>query len=238
VSFEVIPAIDVSGGRLVRIAPEGPVPVEAFGGDPLAAARSFVEAGAVRLHVVDVDLAISGVPGALELVRAIAALGVSVQASGGVRSGPEASALLDAGASRVVLSSAALAFREMTEELLGLLGEDLVIGIEADGPTIRPRGRAPELALWDTLVWLGELDVRRYLLTEVGRVGNLQGPDLDGIWALATHTGRPVVASGGVRSVEDLRAIAALGGTVEGAVVGRALYEGLDAAAALRIGSG
>jgi phosphoribosylanthranilate isomerase len=77
-------------------------------------------------------------------------------------------------------------------------------------------------------VWLAGADVRRYLLTEVSRVGSLSGPDLDGIWALATHTERPVLAAGGITSVADLRAVAALGGTVEGAVVGRALQEGLD----------
>jgi len=109
------------------------------------------------------------------------------------------------------------------------------VGIEADGPTIRPRGATGrELALWDTLLWLASLDVARYVFTEVGRVGELAGPDLDGIWALATHTERPVLAAGGIRSVDDVRAVAALGGTVEGAIVGRALHEGLDLAEALR----
>jgi phosphoribosylanthranilate isomerase len=86
-------------------------------------------------------------------------------------------------------------------------------------------------------VWLAALDVPRYVFTEVGRVGALSGPDLDGIWALATHTERPVLASGGIRSLEDLRAVAGLGGSVEGAIVGRALHEGLDVAAALAVGA-
>jgi phosphoribosylformimino-5-aminoimidazole carboxamide ribotide isomerase len=84
------------------------------------------------------------------------------------------------------------------------------------------------------LQWLIRLDVRRFLFTEVGRVGELGGPDLDGIWALARHTGGPVLASGGIRDLEDLKAVAKLGAGVEGAVVGRALYEGgLDLAAAI-----
>jgi len=87
-------------------------------------------------------------------------------------------------------------------------------------------------------VWLSSLAVARYLFTEVGRVGGLEGPDLDGIWALATHTGRPVLAAGGVRSAEDLRAVAGLGEPVEGAIVGRALYEGLDVRRALAADSG
>jgi phosphoribosylformimino-5-aminoimidazole carboxamide ribonucleotide (ProFAR) isomerase len=171
------------------------------------------------------------------VVAVVAKLGVPVQASGGVGEASQVSALLDAGASRVVLGSAALAFRGATEKMLVMFGEDLVVGIEADGPTLMPRGGGRELPLWDTLVWLGEMEVSRYLFTEVGRVGSLEGPDLDRIWALATHTARPVLASGGVRSVEDLRAVAGLGEPVEGAVVGLALYEGLDARLALLIGS-
>jgi phosphoribosylformimino-5-aminoimidazole carboxamide ribonucleotide (ProFAR) isomerase len=231
--FEVIPALDIAGGRLVRIAPEGAVPVESFGGDPLAAAAAFVEAGARWLHLVDVDLALTGVAGTLDIIRSVAALGVAVQASGGVSSAPEASALLEAGAARVVLGSATLALRDVTEDLLEELGESLVLGIEADGPTIRPRGRGHDLVLRDTLAWLGGLRVPRYLFTEVGRVGALAGPDLEGIRALAAHTGRPVIASGGVRGPDDLRQIADLGEPVEGAIVGRALYEGLDPREAL-----
>jgi len=234
-AFEVIPAVDVAGGRLVRISSAGPVAVEAFGGDPVAAATAFARAGARRLHVVDVDLATTGEPANLGTLREVAALGVPVQASGGVAAAAQVEALLGAGAGRVVLGSAALADRSVTERLLATLGERLCVGIEGDGATIRPRGGGRALPMWDTLEWLGGLDVPRYVLTEVGRVGGLGGPDLDGIWALATHTGRPVIASGGVRSVADLRAIAALGGTVEGAIVGRALQEGLDAARALAV---
>lgn len=224
--FEVIPALDVSEGRLVRLAGSRLVPVAAFGGDPVAAGRAFVGAGATRLHVVDLDLARAGRPGNLELLRSLADLGVPVQASGGVTSREQAEALLAAGAERVVLGSAALVDRIATDALVGELGERLVVAIEAEGATIRPRGgRGLELPLWATLGWLVELPVRRFLFVEVGRVGAMEGPDLDGVWALARHTGRPVLASGGIRSLEDLRALAALDG-VEGAVVGRALYEG------------
>lgn len=234
-AFEVIPAIDVAGGRLVRMSGTGTVPVDAFGGDPLAAARAFVEAGAARLHVVDVDLATTGEPGNLDAVGSVAGLGVPVQASGGVTSASQVDALLSAGADRVVLGSAALGDREAAERMVRTYDERLCVGIEADGPTIRPRGAAGhELALWETLVWLASLDVARFVFTEVGRVGELAGPDLDGIWALAKHTERPVLAAGGIRSVDDVRAIAALGGTVDGAIVGRALHEGLDLAEALR----
>jgi phosphoribosylformimino-5-aminoimidazole carboxamide ribotide isomerase len=237
VSFQVIPAIDVAGGRLVRMSIGGAVAVSAFGGDPVAAAAAFVAAGATRLHVVDVDLATSGEATNLGSVAAVAALGTPVQASGGVALLGHVEAMLSAGADRVVLGSAALGSRAEVERLLERHGERLCLGIEAEGPSIRPRGGGAELPLWETLTWLAALEVRRYVFTEVGRVGALSGPDLDGIWALATHTARPVLASGGIRSLEDLRAVAGLGGSVEGAIVGRALYEGLDVAAALAVGA-
>ena len=233
-SFEVIPAIDVSEGRLVRMTDEGTIPLDAHGGVPGAAAAAFVASGATRLHFVDVDIARTGLPAHLGVLREIATLGVPVQASGGVTSAEQIDALLSAGADRVVLGSGALASRDAAERSIASFGDRLCVGIEASGPTIRPRGAGSELPLWDTLLWLGELDVARYLFTEVARVGELGGPDLDGIWALATHTGKPVVASGGIRSIEDLTAVAGLGGSVEGAVVGRALHEGLDLADALR----
>ncbi len=232
--LDVIPAIDVAGGRLARFTRDGTEPVDALGGDPLEAARSFVAAGAGWVHVVDMDLAMTGRPANTPTVRAVADLGVRVQASGGVSSGPQADALLLAGATRIVLGSAALGDREATAELVSTLGESLVVGIEAEGSTIRPRGRgARDLPLWETLEWLGGLDVRRFLFTEVGRVGNLGGPDLDGIWAIATHTGRPVIASGGIRGLDDLKAVAALEPAIEAAIVGRAAVEGLDLAEAI-----
>ncbi len=231
--LEIIPAIDVSGGRLARLVGGEAQPIEAFDGDPLAAAGVFVDAGARWLHVVDLDLAVTGEPGDLHLLREIAALGVAVQAGGGIVSESSVEAALRAGASRVVLGSAALANRSLVERSVVERGDALALGIEADGPRIRPRGRrAPELPLWETLQWLAGVDVRRFVYTELGRSGEMVGPDLDGIWALASHTGRPVVASGGVRSIDDLRAMAALDG-VEGAIVGRALHEGLDLHAAI-----
>lgn len=221
----MIPAIDVAGGLL---APPGmQAPVAAFGGDPRAAAATFAQAGARWAHVVDVDLARIGEPANLDTLASVAELGLRIQASGGARSTSVIERFLEAGAERVVLGSAALADRAVTEDLLARFGDSLAVGIETDGARIRPRGTgATELSLWETLGWLSELDVRRFVLTEVGRAGALAGPDLDGIWVLATHTRRPVIAAGGIGSLEDLRAVSGLGGTVEGAIVGRALYEG------------
>lgn len=231
-AFEIIPAIDIARGRLVRLSGGEIEPVQADGGNPIAAAARFVEAGATRLHVVDVDLATTGAPANLEHVASIAALGVPVQGSGGVTTRGHVDAFLDAGADRVVLGSAAFAEKATAEELIQTCGDRLCVGIEADGATIRPRSTDHDLALWDTLQWLQSLDVARFVFTDVRR--DSAGPDLDGVWALAMHTGKPVLASGGVRSIDDLRAIASLGGTVEGAIVGRALHGRLDLAEARR----
>jgi phosphoribosylformimino-5-aminoimidazole carboxamide ribonucleotide (ProFAR) isomerase len=226
--LEVIPALDVAGGRLVHVMASAEVAAAAFGGDPVAAAEAFVGAGAARLHVVDVDLARSGEAGNADVLAAVCGLGVPVQASGGVRTGGQVDALLARGADRVVLGSAALHDRGGAEGLVRRFDDRLVVGIEADGDTVRARGTDLELPLRDLLVWLAGLEVRRYLFTAVRRAGGLQGPDLDAIGAFAEHSPVPVVVAGGIRGVEDLRAIAALDGRIEGAVIGRALYEGLD----------
>jgi len=227
VVFEVIPAVDLFGGRLARLSEGRVVSVGAFGGDPLAAARSFVEAGARWIHVVDMDLALGGEFRNLEVVAGIAALGVSVQVSGGIATASEVELALASGAGRVVLGSSALADRAAAETLIARHHDALAVGIEADGETIHPRGR-PGVALpfADTLAWLAGLNVARYVHTSVGRVGGLGGPDLDAIGALVEATNRPVLASGGIRGPQDLRGVASIG--AEGAILGRALYEGLD----------
>jgi phosphoribosylformimino-5-aminoimidazole carboxamide ribonucleotide (ProFAR) isomerase len=229
----VIPALDVAGGRLVHVLGDGQVAATAFGADPLTAAAAFLDAGATRLHVVDLDLARSGEVGNPDVFGAVCGLGVPVQASGGVRTEEQVDALLARGAERVVLGSAALHDRDGAGALVRRFGDRLVVGIEADGHSVRPRGTDLELPLRDLLVWLAGLEVRRYLFTEVGRASGLEGPDLDSIGAFAESSRVPVVVAGGIRGVDDLRAVAELGGGIEGAVIGRALYEGLDLGAAI-----
>jgi phosphoribosylformimino-5-aminoimidazole carboxamide ribonucleotide (ProFAR) isomerase len=231
--LEVIPALDVAGGRLVHVLGDGQVAATAFGADPLTAAAAFLDAGATRLHVVDLDLARSGEVGNPDVFGAVCGLGVPVQASGGVRTEEQVDALLARGAERVVLGSAALHDRDGAGALVRRFGDRLVVGIEADGHSVRPRGTDLELPLRDLLVWLAGLEVRRYLFTEVGRASGLEGPDLDSIGAFAESSRVPVVVAGGIRGVDDLRAVAELGGGIEGAVIGRALYEGLDLGAAI-----
>jgi phosphoribosylformimino-5-aminoimidazole carboxamide ribonucleotide (ProFAR) isomerase len=227
VGFEVIPAVDVIGGRLAHLSDGAVLFVDAFGGDPIAAARSFADAGARWIHVVDMDLALEGEFRNLEVVAGIARIGVPVQASGGITGIADVERALAAGSRRVVLGSSALLDRPSVEALLARHRDALAVGIEADGDTIGTRaGREVALSLPETMAWLASLDVARYVHTSLGRVGGLEGPALDAIRALVQMTGRPVVAAGGIRGPEDLRRIASIG--ARGAILGRALYEGLD----------
>jgi phosphoribosylformimino-5-aminoimidazole carboxamide ribonucleotide (ProFAR) isomerase len=234
VPFSLLPAIDLTGGRLGLYTADGPVPVDAFGGDPLAAARSFADAGAGWLHVVDMDLAFTGSSVNLDTIRSIAAVpGVRVQAGGGVRTNAEVEALRSAGAARVVLSSASLGDEAGVSGTLAAAPPGAVIvGIEVAEGRIRSRGStAVDLDLMATLGWLRGVGVAAFLLTAVTRVASEAGPDLELIRRVA-RTGVPTMAAGGIASVEDLRAAREAGAV--GAVVGRAALDGaLDLSAAL-----
>jgi phosphoribosylformimino-5-aminoimidazole carboxamide ribotide isomerase len=235
--FEVIPAIDVSGGRLARLTARGPVVVDAFDGDPVAAAAAFVGWGAPRLHVVDLDLAVGGEARNLEVIRAISGLGVPVQASGGAATAGEVQVLLSAGAERAVLGSAALVDRVLVTGLAERLGGRLAIGLETDGDRIRSRGRrSVDLPLDATLEWLGETTAQRFVVTAVRRVGQLVGPDLSGLRAVI-RLGRPAVGAGGIATEVDVESLRAVG--AEGVLVGRAALEGsMDLAALLAAEAG
>ena len=230
--FEVIPAIDVSGGVLAGFTSAGPRPLEAFGGDPLAAAVAAVAAGATWIHVVDLDLAFRGEARNLEIVTAIASLPVAVQAAGGVRTADQVRALSGAGATRVVLGSAALADEPATTRLLSAEGPRLVVGIEVDQDRIRSRGRdLVDLPLMETLGWVVSAGAPKLLVTSVARVGERAGPDLE-LVARVVRAGRPVLAAGGIASIADLHDLRAAGAA--GAVVGIAALEGpLDLADAI-----
>ena len=206
--------------------------MEAFGGDPLAAAEAAVVMGARWLHVVDMDLAFRGEAKNVDIVAAIAALPVAVQAAGGVRGAKEVRALLEAGATRVVLGSAALADEQAATALLSAEAPRLVVGIEVDGGRIRSRGLdTVDLPLMETLGWVVSAGARLLLVTAVDRVGERAGPDLE-LVRRASRAGRPVLAAGGVASIADLRDLRAAGAA--GAVVGSAALHGsLDLAAAI-----
>jgi phosphoribosylformimino-5-aminoimidazole carboxamide ribonucleotide (ProFAR) isomerase len=236
VGFEVIPAIDVAAGRLARPGPDGPVPVGAFGGDPIEAAWRFQEAGARWLHIVDLDRRPDETAGNLDVVRALSDLPVRVQVGGGIVSPAEVESAMEAGAARVVLGSAALFDRPLTEFLIAAHGERVAVGLEVVGDVLMPPGVTDRrtMALQDALAWLVPAGPSRFVVAEVGRVGSLSGGDLEGPVLLAERTGIPVIVAEGVGSLADLTALAGGSPSIEGAIVGRALYDRLDLAEVIR----
>jgi len=226
VPFSILPALDVSHGRLVVVGAGGPRPVDAFGGDPVAAARAMAAAGAEALHLVDVDLAFDGVRGLdVAAIRDVAP-GVTLQVSGGIADLSAAAPYLASGAGRFVLASVALLDEGRTLDAIRRGGSAVVVGLEVDGGRIRPRGSSAVddgLDLMTTVGWLHAAGVPAFLVTATGRVGGLEGPDVDVVRRVA-RAGRPTFAAGGVRSLDDLRALRDAGAA--GAVVGRAALEG------------
>jgi len=225
--FDVIPAIDVSGGRLARLDAGRVVPVDTFDGDPLVAAEVFIGQGARRLQFVDLDLAFSGRPENLRTLSLLAVMDARIQASGGVATEEHVAALSSAGAERVVLGSATLAERALVERVVSRFGERIVVAVEESGGHIRPRGRPDiDLPLDETLAWLAGTEAARYLHVAVDRVGALTGPDTEGVARLAFIAKRPVIASGGIASAADVTVVASLGPYLQGVILGRTLFEG------------
>jgi len=212
--IEVIPAVDVLGEEAVRLHQGDYDAVVERADDPLALAERWAAAGARRIHLVDLDGARSGRvrPG---LVARVAAIGLPVQASGGIRSLADARALLEAGADRVVVGTAAWPDPEPWFEL----GESLVLALDVRDGQVRAAGwtEAAGISFAEALELAGS---RRVLVTAIDRDGTLAGPDLE-LVATAVAAGARVLAAGGVRSPDDVQALAAAG--AEAAIVGRAL---------------
>lgn len=231
--FSLLPAIDLTQGRLGVYTPRGPQPVGSFGGDPIAAAAAFVEAGARWLHVVDMDLAFTGEAVNAAVVAQIqdAHPGVSVQCSGGVRDRATIDRMLAAGATRVVVGSAALTDEDAMTSIIGDLGDRVLVSIEVEAGRIRSRGRGPvDLDLMTQLGWLTAAGARAFVVTALARVGSADGPDVTVIKRVA-RTGVPTIAAGGIATLADLSAVRTSGAV--GAVVGHAALQGsLDLRAA------
>lgn len=230
-SFEVIPAIDLVGGRVVRLERGELERKHVYADDPVAMAEDWVAAGAPRLHVVDLDRSIRGDEAqAPVLRRLLRAVDVPVQVGGGIRDVPTAAAWLDAGADRVVVGAhAVLADRGFLDEAVSSWGERMVVALDAKGREIRTGGwlGGSGVDLLDAARGLAEAGVGRFLCTDIARDGMLTGPNLELLANVAETAGVPVLASGGVAAADDVRALVALAPRgVEGVIVGRALYEG------------
>lgn len=217
--MEVIPAVDVLDGKVVRLLRGDYTRVTEYGSDPVEAARSWIADGAQRVHVVDLDGARTGQPD-YSLWEALGSTGVRFQAGGGIRTGQIAGRVLEAGAERVVMGTAAV---WEPEHLVGL-GEAVVASLDVRGGMATGAGWTDGgRSLGEVLEGLASVEVARVMVTGIGRDGTLEGADLDLTRSVVQDGRFAVIASGGVGTLADLDPIAALG--CEAVVVGRALYD-------------
>jgi 1-(5-phosphoribosyl)-5-[(5-phosphoribosylamino)methylideneamino] imidazole-4-carboxamide isomerase/N-(5'phosphoribosyl)anthranilate isomerase len=235
----LLPAVDVADGRAVRLV-QGAAGTETSYGDPLTAAEAWQSGGAEWIHLVDLDAAFGRGENRQLLADVVGRLDVQVEMSGGIRDDATLEAALATGCARVNIGTAALEDPEWCAKAIARHGERIAIGLDVRGTTLAARGWTREGGeLFEVLGRLDSEGCARYVVTDVGRDGTMTGPNLDLLREVCVATDRPVVASGGVSSLEDLRAIAALVPEgVEGAIVGKALYAGAftleDALAAVR----
>ncbi|MCL2781592.1 MAG: bifunctional 1-(5-phosphoribosyl)-5-((5-phosphoribosylamino)methylideneamino)imidazole-4-carboxamide isomerase/phosphoribosylanthranilate isomerase PriA [Actinomycetia bacterium] len=221
----LLPAVDVSGGAAVRLV-QGAAGTETRYGDPVAAALSWQRDGAQWVHLVDLDAAFGRGDNRELIAEVVRELDVAVELSGGIRDDASLRAALAAGAARVNLGTAALESPDWVRAAIAEHGERVAVGLDVRGQTLAARGWTRDGGdLWQTLARLDADGCARYVVTDVRRDGTLTGPNLELLRAVCAATPAEVVASGGVSSLDDLRAIAALG-AVEGAIVGKALYAG------------
>jgi phosphoribosylformimino-5-aminoimidazole carboxamide ribotide isomerase len=225
------PAIDIRGGKAVRLMQGDYERESRYDDDPAVAARRWADAGAPWLHVVDLDGARAGEPVNLAHVRRIvAAVGVPVQLGGGLRDSKKVEEALSSGAERVVLGTAAVRDPELAGAIASVHGDRLVVSVDARSGKIAAEGwtESSDLNATDVVGTLSEHGVRRFVYTPVEVDGLMEGPDLDSLREVAGATQGEVIYSGGVGSLDDLRALAGLGiENLGGVIVGRALYEGL-----------
>ena len=228
--MDLYPAIDLLDGRAVRLYQGDYARETVYNNDPVAQAREFAAAGARWIHVVDLDAARSGTPRNRDVIAAICeAVDVPIQTGGGVRSDEAADALFDAGVARVVLGTAALEEPDLVRRLAAR--HAVAVGLDARGREVAVRGweEGSGRDLLDVARGFADAGVEALIVTEIGRDGTLEGPDIEGLGEVLESTELPVIASGGVGTLDDLVALEALrsvGRRLSGVIVGRALYEG------------
>ena len=223
----LLPAVDVANGKAVRLL-KGQAGTETDYGDPLDAARHWAEAGARWIHLVDLDAAFGRGSNAELLARIVGEVGVKVELSGGIRDDASLTRALEAGAARINLGTAALEDPEWTERVIAEYGERIAVGLDVRGTTLAARGWTRECGdLWETLARLDAAGCARYVVTDVTRDGTLTGPNTGLLRRVCASTRAPVVASGGIARLDDLRELVRLVPEgIEGAIVGKALYNG------------
>lgn len=226
-ALNLLPAVDIRDSKSVRLV-QGVMEQEAEYGEPLEIALTWQETGAEWVHLVDLDAAFDTGDNRACIKEVIASLDVQVQLSGGITDDRTLESALEMGPTRVNLSTAALLNFGWVEKVIAQHGDRIAVGLDVRGDRLASRGSNQEVG--DAMEYLDRLNAvgcARYVLTDVLRDGSLQGPPIELLRQVCAHTSRPVIASGGIASLEDidqLRQLVALG--VEGAIVGKALYVG------------
>ena len=226
-TLELLPAVDVADGTAVRLV-QGRAGTETSYGSPLDAALAWQSAGAQWIHLVDLDAAFGRGSNGDLLADVVGRLDIAVELSGGIRDDESLAAALESGCARVNLGTAALEDPQWCASAIARYGERIAVGLDVRGTTLAARGWTREGGeLYDVLARLDRDGCARYVVTDVGRDGTMTGPNLELLRGVCAATDRPVVASGGVSSLDDLRALrdlVPLG--VEGVILGKALYAG------------
>ncbi|GAB4098777.1 bifunctional 1-(5-phosphoribosyl)-5-((5-phosphoribosylamino)methylideneamino)imidazole-4-carboxamide isomerase/phosphoribosylanthranilate isomerase PriA [Sinomonas halotolerans] len=225
--LELLPAVDVVDGQAVRLV-QGEAGSETNYGSPLDAALAWQEAGAEWVHLVDLDAAFGRGDNRALLAEVVKSLSLKVELSGGLRDDASLEAALDLGVARVNLGTAALEDPDWTARAIARHGDRIAVGLDVRGTTLASRGWTQDAGdLWEVLARLDDAGCARYVVTDVTKDGTLRGPNIELLAQICGRTDRPVVASGGISSLDDLRALRELVPLgVEGAIVGKALYAG------------
>lgn len=223
--LELLPAVDVADGQAVRLV-QGEAGSETSYGAPLDAALAWQQDGAEWVHLVDLDAAF-GRGSNLELLREVVShLSIKVELSGGIRDDASLEGALELGAERVNLGTAALEDPVWTAQAIARFGDKIAVGLDVRGTTLAARGWTRDGGdLWDVLARLEDAGCARYVVTDVTKDGTLRGPNIELLREMLQRTDKPLVASGGISSLDDLkqlRELVPLG--LEGAIVGKALY--------------
>jgi phosphoribosylformimino-5-aminoimidazole carboxamide ribotide isomerase/phosphoribosylanthranilate isomerase len=226
-SFYLLPAVDVKDGRAVRLV-QGEITQESIYGAPLEVALDFQSAGATWLHLVDLDAAFGRGENSDLLAEVVGRLDINVELSGGIRDEASLTRALATGCRRVNLGTAALENPEWTARVIQEHGDRIAVGLDVRGHTLAARGWTQEGGdLFETIARLERDGCSRYVVTDVAKDGTLMGPNLELLKSVCAVTHKPVIASGGIATLEDIFALAQLQSIgVEGAIVGKALYAG------------
>ena len=225
--LELLPAVDVKDGRAVRLV-QGELSAETSYGTPLDAAMDFQDSGAEWIHLVDLDAAFGIGENSQLLAEVVGRLDIKVELSGGIRDDESLRRALATGCRRVNLGTAALENPDWTSRVIAEFGDRIAVGLDVRGHTLAARGWTQEGGnLFETLERLERDGCARYVVTDVTKDGTLKGPNLELLKEVCAVTKKPVIASGGISSLDDIRALAAMNDFgVEGAIVGKALYAG------------